>query len=139
MTENSESKKEQRTILASSDLAKAILGATDLPHEEVFVEAWGQWVRLRGLTGAERDDYEASHQNIEWGKNGAIKKMERVGNARARLLVRCLVDGDGRQVFKPEDAEALGAKSGEALDKLWQVAARLSGIRESDIEEKKGN
>ena len=38
----------------------AILQATDLTFEDVAVPEWGGVVRVRGLTGTERDAFEAS-------------------------------------------------------------------------------
>jgi len=38
----------------------AILEAQDLQHEEVYIPEWGGSVRVRTLTGAERDAFEQS-------------------------------------------------------------------------------
>ncbi len=116
----------------------AILEADDIAVEAVPVPEWGGTVYVRCMTGEQRDAWEQSHQDIKW-KGSKVDKIVRVGNPRARGLVHCLVHRDGAPLFKPEDAAALGAKSGKVIDRLWEVAARLSGIRDEDLEEAKGN
>ena len=41
----------------------------------------------------------------------------------------------GSLVFHDGDIDALAGKSGAALDRLYEVAARLSGIGDQDVEE----
>jgi hypothetical protein len=116
-----------------------ILGAADILFETVKVPEWGGDVILRGLTGEERDAWEASRRQI---RNPGTKHQEIVpnsDNARASLLVKCIVDESGDRRFTDRDAPALGTKSGRVLDKLWDVAARLSGITEEEEEELAGN
>lgn len=105
----------------------AILEAHDLPHEDVAVPEWGGTVRVRGLTGAERDAFEASVV----GDRGKTMNMR---NLRARLVAITIVDEDGKRLFSDADVVALGSKSGAALDRLFSVAQRLSGITHGDIE-----
>lgn len=116
-----------------------ILGAADILFETVPVPEWKGDVILRGLTGEERDAWEASRRQI---RNLGTKQQEIVpnsDNARASLLVKCIVDESGERRFTDRDAPALGAKSGRVLDRLWDVAARLSGITEEEEEELAGN
>lgn len=117
----------------------AILGADDLKTETVDVPAWGGKVTLRGLTGEERDAWEASRRQI---RNLGTPQQEVVlisDNARANLLVKCIVGEDGKRLFADRDAPALGKKSGKILDQLYDVAAALSGITEDTEEEIEGN
>lgn len=111
-------------------LKDQILAAGDLPTEVVDVPEWDLKLTVRGLSSGERDKYYISRQVIRGG--------EVVGNdstnATAKLLVLCIVDDDGKLVFGPEHAEVLAAKSAAALDRLWKVAARLSGILPEDGE-----
>lgn len=113
-------------------LRDRILAADDLPMEAV--EAWGEEFYIRTLTGAERDGWEASIVDTTKGKPRV--QME---NARAKLVVRCVVDEDGERIFADKDAKALGAKSSLEIARLYDVATRLNGITDEDVEELAGN
>ena len=106
----------------------AILSVADLVTEEVEVPEWGGSVLVRGLTGRERDDFEASMMIQRGGQVVAD-----VRNTRAKLVAKCAVDDDGRRLFTDEDAAALGEKSGAALARVFDVVARLSGLSEDDV------
>lgn len=111
-----------------------ILQAQDLPAEDVEVPEWGGVVRVRALTGAERDAYEASVVRRKGNK------MEYdPTNMRAKLVAMCVVDEQGNRVFSDKDVELLGRKSAAALDRVFQVAQRLSGLRAEDLEELEKN
>jgi len=108
----------------------AILAAQDLKREEVAVPEWGGSVLVRTMTGAERDAWEQS-----LAKGGKID----VSNVRARLVASCVVDEAGSLLFTAADAQALGAKSGLALERVAKVAQRLNAITEEALEEARGN
>lgn len=107
-----------------------ILAADDIKSERVPVPEWGGEVMVRGLTGAQRDAWEAS-MSVRRGKQ-VIPDMR---NFRARLVVLCVVDETGELVFHDGDVESLAGKSGAALDRIYEVAAKLSGIGDGDVEE----
>lgn len=107
-----------------------ILNADDLPSEVVEVPEWGGSVIVRTLTGSERDAFEMSCVR-RVGKS----TTQDLKNIRAKLVVRAVVSDDGKRLFADGEVELLGKKSSSALDRLYDVAARLSGIREEDIEE----
>lgn len=109
-----------------STLRDTILQAQDIQSESITIPEWGVTLTVRGMTGAERDSFEASC--VTDGK-------ATVQNVRAKIAVRCTVDDNGNRVFSDSDAPALGAKSARALDRLYEVAARLSGIGKHDVEE----
>lgn len=109
----------------------AILGAQDRDREAVDVPEWGGTVWVQALSGDERDAFEASFMAQ---KNGKITP-QLPQQIRARLAALCLVDEQGQRLFSDGDIKALGAKSARALDRVFAVAQRLSGIGEQDIEE----
>ena len=112
----------------------AILGASDIETRDVPVPEWGGSVRLRSLSGLERDSWEAS--------NRLLKGSEYVPNlkgAKARLLVRAIVDENGSRLFADTDAGALAAKSAGVIERLAEVVAQMSGITEAAVEEAAGN
>jgi preprotein translocase subunit SecD len=107
-----------------------ILEANDLKTETVFVPEWGGDVNVRTLTGKELDAYEMSF--VGDGKS----KMQ---NIRARLIVRAVVDEQGQRLFSDADAEAIGERSGLALDRVYAVAARLNGRTDKEQKELEKN
>ena len=108
----------------------AILQAQDLPTEQVHVPQWGGDVLVRALTGAERDRFEQSIVE-QRGKNTRMNLQ----NIRAKLVALTVVDEQGNRIFKDEDVKWLGNKSAAALDRIFEVAQRLSGLRDEDVEE----
>ncbi len=107
-----------------------ILGVKDLIIREVEMPEWGGSVYVRGLTGSERDAFEASVIE-QRGKTNRVNMI----NVRAKLLVLTICDKDGNPVFTAADIDALGKKSAQALQKLFDVASELSGLSEKDAEE----
>lgn len=107
-----------------------ILKADDLAYEEVEVPEWGGSVRVKTLTGVERDKLEASMVEQK-GKHQRINAI----NFRAKLVALTVVDEEGYNVFAESDVKALSSKNSGALDKVATVASRLAGMSEEDVEE----
>jgi hypothetical protein len=107
-----------------------ILAAADILSETVTVPEWGGTIIVRGLTGEERDEFEASCIR---GKGRKTEVNYR--NARAKLVVRSCYKPDGSRLFEEEDAPKLGKKGAAALSRVYEVAARLSGLTEDDLDE----
>lgn len=108
----------------------AILAVDDVQYEDVEVPEWGGKVRVKSLTGKERDGLEAS-MIVGKGKNANVN----LSNLRAKLVARAVVDENGKRVFGDDDIAALGAKSAAALTRVYEVAQRLSGITQEDVDE----
>lgn len=116
-----------------------IRGAEDLAQEEVAVPEWKGTVIVRALTALERDQYEQSCVELKMKRGNEIRKSRTEG-ARARLVIRSVIDpATGKNMFTDADEAWLNKKSGAALDRIWDVAARLSGITDEDFEELVGN
>ena len=112
-------------------LKDQILHAEDRPSKPVEVPEWGCNVVVRTMSGAERDSWEVSVVSSD-------RQVNRQ-NIRAKLLVRTLYDDAGARVFTDDDADQLGEKSGDVLERLYDVAAKLNGIRKKDIDELEKN
>ena len=108
-----------------------ILGADDRRTEDVPVPEWGGTVRVRALSGAERDAYEAGIVTLR----GDGTKSVNLKNLRGRLVSLSCVDDEGNRLFSDEDAIALGDRSASALERVFDVARKLSGLSEDDVEE----
>lgn len=111
-----------------------ILDAKDLQTEVVEVPEWGGSVKIRGMTGVERDAFEESLLRGK-GKNTRVNMQ----NIRAKLVAHSVVNGDGERMFSNADVQALGKKSAAALDRIFDVAQELSGITKADVEELAAN
>ena len=114
--------------MADGSLRDRILAADDMPFEDVEVPEWGETVRVRGLSSRERDTFEDEVLDDE-----GVADVE---NIRARLLVRtCLDPETGKRVFTNKDADALGDKSAQPMQRLWNVAKELSALTKADVDE----
>jgi hypothetical protein len=112
-------------------LAKdAILSADDLKTETVEVPQWGGSVKVRMMTGVERDAFEESCIEVKGND-----RRQNFKNLRAKLCAMCIVDDDGNRLFTDDEAAALGKKSAAALDLVFTVAQRLNGMGAKEVAE----
>jgi hypothetical protein len=114
----------------------AILEAEDRTTEDVEVPEWGGTVKVRSLSGLERDQFEASVASIRWNGTTPTVESNRT-NVRARLVSLAAVGEDGRPLFTERDLLVLGSKNAAALSRVYEVATRLSGLTDADVEELK--
>ena len=110
--------------------AAEILGAQDIIEELLEVPEWKGTVRVRGLTGRERDAYEASLLD-QRGRNTKANLI----NARTKLVVLSVRNADGSRMFTESQISELSAKSASPLDRIWKKARDLSGMSDEDVEE----
>lgn len=108
----------------------AIFAVSDIQTEDVFVPEWNGTVKVRGLTAAERDVYETSIVS-QRGKNVELNRQ----NIRAKLVALSVVDEAGVRIFADTDVRKIGEKSAAAVDLLYGVASRLSGLSKDDEDE----
>ncbi len=108
-----------------------ILEADDLPRELVPVPEWGGDILVRSMSGAEKDSLDASLMSDD----GTRVSKERFRNYRARVAVLTVVGEDGDLLFTEADIAELTTKSARALDRVFEVAARLNGITGRDMDD----
>lgn len=111
-----------------------ILSIRDIRTETVFVPEWGGAVKIKAMTGKERDAWETALFQID-GKDVKMNKE----NLRAKLVALTVVDEAGQRLFTEADVEALGSKSASALDRVYQASQKLSGLTPDDIKEMEKN
>ena len=111
-----------------------ILNADDLKAVPVPVPEWGGEVMVRGLTGRERDDFEAGMISM---RETSVKV--KLTNARARLVALGCVGENGKHLFSTADVHELGAKSGAALERVADKIRELSGLNMADMKELSAN
>lgn len=110
---------------------EAILGANDVVIEPLEVEEWGGTVYIRGLSSQERDSYDRTLVRV--GPRGQTS-VGNLDNVRATLAVRCIVDQEGNRLFSDKDAAELGKKSSSAVQRVWELARKLSGMDDETVE-----
>ena len=108
----------------------AILAVADMTRETVAVPEWGGEVCVRAMSGSERDAFES---------HCFANKDQPFLNARAKLASLCVCDDAGARLFTDSDVAALSAKSAAALDRIYDVAIRLSRMRKEDLETSEKN
>ena len=115
---------------------KNVLEAEDLVIEKVDLSEFkgyeGGFVYVRNLGGLARDKFEGSLV----GKDGKTPVYD---NIRAKLVARTACDETGKRLFTDADIDILTMKSAAMLQKIFEVAQRLSGIGAKDIEEMTAN
>ncbi|MFI7014153.1 hypothetical protein [Streptomyces sp. NPDC050164] len=127
---------EEHTPMTTYLSAEQILGADDLSYENVKVPEWGGIVRVREMPGTERDKFESQFV----GQDGASIRAEGLEGFRARLAAATIVDENGKQLFRSAaEVKRLGEKSATALQRVCDVAMRLSKMNEDDVKELTGN
>ena len=97
-----------------------------IPTEVVDVPEWSGQVKVRGLTAGERDAFEIG------------MKDARKPNVRAALVARAALSENGARLFTDADADSLAGFDSRPLDRLFAVAARLSGITPDDVDKLEG-
>lgn len=120
----------------------AIKSAKDIKTERVDCPEWkedGQsdadaFLLVRGLSGADRDKYEASL--IDAKRKGAKINLD---NMRAKLIAYGTVNEDGSPYFAEADIAWLGDKSAAPLDRLYSKIQELSGMTPRDMEDLRKN
>lgn len=105
-----------------------ILGIDDRPVVEFEVPEWNTSVRLRGMTGTDRDAFEA-HVT----KGGQEGTMNIIG-MRAKMVAACMVNENGERIVSPMEESKLGQKSAAALDRVFTKCMELNGMSAEDKE-----
>jgi hypothetical protein len=111
--------------------AAEIDAVNDAVTETVPVPEWGGEVIIRGMTGTERDFFEAG-----MFKGGKLDRR----NYRSKLLAKVLVNENGTRIYTDDAGAArLGKRNAGVIDRLYDIAAGLSGLADDDQEEMEGN
>lgn len=115
-----------------------ILGIDDLKTAEVEVPEWGGKVRIRELTGSEREEFDSMFSTVKQrieigGQRGRPAPQADIEihaeRVRVRLCMLSMIDEDGERLFPSEtDVALLGAKSAKALHRVFQNCWELSGM-----------
>lgn len=110
-----------------------ILMVDDLPKELVEVDEWKLSVWVYGLTGKERGEFQ--RDLLERKGTDLQANLSGVSVAAVRLCGKCIRKSDGSRMFTDQQISALGEKSAIPIQKLYEVAQRLSGLTKERIKE----
>jgi len=105
-------------MILTKDIIKKV---DDIKIQEVDVPEWGGSVRVKGINGNERDWIESTIYRTSQEKGYVI-------DVRSALVAMSVVDEEGNRVFTEEDIEWLGEKSAIALNRIADVARKMSGM-----------
>ena len=115
---------------------EAILSFQDRQVQKVHIPEWADDVYVRSLSGAERDAFEEGNLIRERNKkSGAMNYDVRLQNAKVRLVILTLCDEQGNRLLEDSDEGVLAGKNAAAINRIYSVAASMSGITDEDLEE----
>ncbi len=120
-----------RRVMTAADIFRA----ADPEPEWVPLEEWGgpgAGVFIKGLTALERDTFEQTL--VIQGKGRTPSRVD-MTNARAKLVAQSAVNAEGVRVFADRDVKELGNKNALLINRLYEAATKLSGMRDEDLEE----
>ena len=116
-----------------------IVDSQDKEYQDVDVPEWGGTVRIATMSGEDRDRWELSMMQADDSSERGFK-LNFDAYSRVRLVAMCLVDDNFNRIFvTKEQIEKLSQKSGKVMDLLYDVAQRVNGITESDIDDLEKN
>lgn len=98
---------------------------------DIEVPEWDGTVRLREMSAAQRDAFDASTVKIVGKK--VIPNLE---NSRAKLLAMCIVDEEGNPMFTVDE---LSERNASVLDGLSEAARKLNKLDSGALEEEVKN
>ena len=116
-----------------------IVDSQDKEYQDVDVPEWGGTVRIATMSGEDRDRWELSMMQADDSSERGFK-LNFDAYSRVRLVAMCLVDDNFNRIFvTKEQIERLSQKSGKVMDMLYDVAQRVNGITDEDIDDLEKN
>ena len=130
---------ENEIILTRED----IIGYKTLKREKVVIPEIkeGAVVFISEMTAADRDEFEyetfiKGNPDVGIGidTKDKTKMLSPMKNIRAALVAKTAVDENGKRLFTSKDVEALGKIAAKPIDRMFEVAQRLNGMKKEDLE-----
>ena len=91
------------------------------------------------MSGNQRNEYERQVvKEVPAGNRMARRAGQttteiRRDEIKARMVVWCVMDPHGQPMFTEADIPAINEKSAAAIEKIVEVASRLSGLDDDDV------
>lgn len=108
----------------------AILALQDLGTDEVFVEPWGTYVRVKSMSAGQRNKL-ATLMLTSSGRDFDVD-LSQLPGVMANVVAWCVVDETGKRLFADSDVDSLNEKHGDALQTIFEAAMRVSGLGDTD-------
>jgi hypothetical protein len=116
-------------------LGDDILALDDRRMESVVVPEWGgAEIYVREMGATERAAYEG--RLIEDKDLPLEQRMVRV---KVLIAILCACDAGGARLWTLEQYDAVAAKNGEALNRIFDLANKVNRVTDAAIEEDAGN
>lgn len=128
-----------------SDLKSYLATCNDTAYESVVVPEWeNRTVWVRSLTNEEKSNYEESclvtKRKLVNGKTKESRETNiLVVRAKLVTLAICKGDKDPTPEFSPSDYKLFLKRNSAAVERIFDVAAKLSRLTKEDVEELAGN
>ena len=105
--------------------ANTILGKDDFHYEEIEVPEWGGSLRLKSLSGAERSKIIKITQQQKDTADGVFEQC----------IIYSAVDGEGRQIFKDDQAtlSVLKSKDAGVTQRIGRKVLEISGLSRDSL------
>lgn len=91
----------------------------DITKVEINIPEWNTSCYLSELTAGDLDAY-------------TQEVIEKADNIRSRLLVKVLVDENGKKLFNNGDVPMLASKSGRVINRLYLEALKINNLNIDD-------
>jgi hypothetical protein len=104
-----------------------------LAGETIEIPAWGGPVRIREMTGREREEWEDKKRGVQDDQEGPQPPAS--GLVRAWTARYSVCDETGKLLFTDDDVPALAEGAAAALDLVFEAALRINKLRKIDAEE----
>lgn len=120
----------------------AILAAQDLEFEDIDVPEWGGTVRVYALSVTQREELfllmidasesirASSKRKDEDGELSIKLDISRLARSKAQVVIWCVADADGKRLFQQSDLDAIGLKSGDVIERLYNRVMAISGTND---------
>jgi hypothetical protein len=100
----------------------------DAEYTEIDIPEWNGTLRVRGLNGGERAEFEEQ-----------VSKNHSMRHAKVECIIKCSVDDEGNRVFTNQHKGMLLGKSAKVIERIFDEICRLSGIGDDAEGEAEGN
>lgn len=111
-----------------SNIRDQIMSAKDTHSELVDIPEWGVKLEIRSMSGASRAIL----------MQGSVESGGQVDMAQVYpdlIIQTCFDPETGEPVFQEEDRDLILSKNGAILDRLAEVATRLSGFNDKAVDD----
>lgn len=99
-----------------------ILAAEDINVEDLFIDEWGFFIRIRALSARQ---VERAQERLR-GKG--------IRGATAILVALAVVDGDGKPMFKESDITSLSGKAFAPMNRILRAIERMNALSQHEVE-----